>query len=105
MAHIIDDIQNVVNLLHHVGSSLSDPANHATWSCISFCNTSSTHSEAHHFKNFFIKLEKGFDKVFLTSFSVAFTVGLVHGMIHSTKSLANSINVFTHATHVDNRLT
>jgi hypothetical protein len=103
--HIIEDIQNVVNLSAHVGKSLSDPLNHATWSCISFWNTSSNHSEAHHLTNLDKTFINGLVKLFLTSFSVAFVTVLVHGMIHCTKSLHNSIIVFTHATHKDISLT
>jgi hypothetical protein len=95
------DIQNVVSLSARVGRSLSDPANHATWSCISFCNTSSTHSDVHHLTIFLNILANGLVKDFLTSFSAHFTVGLVHGIIHSTRSLANSIIVFTQDTHKD----
>jgi hypothetical protein len=80
--------------------SLSDPINHATWSCISFCNTSSTHSEAHHFTSFLIRFENGLDNTRLTSFSPVLAAVLVHGIIHWIKSAHNSIMVFTHATHV-----
>jgi hypothetical protein len=103
--HMIDDIQNVVSLSAHVGKSLSEPANHAAWSCISFCNTSSTHSDNHHLTKLENTFINGLVKLFLTSFSIVFVAGLVHGMIHSTKSLHNSIIVFTHATPIDINLT
>jgi hypothetical protein len=103
--HIIDDIQNVVILSAHVGKSLSEPLNHATWSCISLCNTSSVHSDNHHLTNLENIFINGFVKPFLTSFSVVFTTDFVHGIIHSIKSLHNSMIVFTHATHKDISLT
>jgi hypothetical protein len=97
---ITEDIPHIVNLSLRVGNGLSEPPAIAARVCISFCATSSIHSDNHHFTIFLMRLESGLDNMRLTSFSPVLAAVLVHGIIDWIKSAHNSIIVFTHATHV-----